>query len=155
MRRAALILLVALLPLPPASAKPEPLDYVRKEVQRRGPDEFVWGAMARDRDDLRRLWDRYNQRGPLPTIRFKKNVAVLGGTGGSSSCPARLHDLRLNRERKRVVVRMYVEDPGEDAACTADWVPKTFTLAVARRDVKPQRPRALKVRPRRIEDPNG
>nr|MDQ3956786.1 hypothetical protein [Actinomycetota bacterium] len=62
---------------------------------------------------------------------------------------------RLNRERKRVVVRMHQKDPGEDGLCTADWVRRTFTVAVARADLKPPGPRALKVRPRRIEDPTS
>ncbi|HEX2294461.1 MAG TPA: hypothetical protein VHN37_04050 [Actinomycetota bacterium] len=149
----AALLAAALLPVPPAHAKTERLDFVRKERQRNGPDKSIWGAMARDRDDLRRLWDRYRQTGPLPVIRFRKNVAILAGTRGSSTCPYRLHDLRLDRDRKRIVARMYVKDHDEPVACTDDLAPRTFTVAVARADLKPFRPRELKVRPRRIDDP--
>lgn len=148
------LLVLLLIPMSAASAETEPLDFVRIETQARGPDDFVWAAMARDRGELRRLWERYNQRGKLPVVRFKKNVAVLAGTGGSSSCPPRLHDLRLNRERKRVVVRLY-ESSGGGGACTGDWLPRTFTVAVARPDLRPFRPRRLSVRPRRIDDPNA
>lgn len=137
-----------------AAASTEKLDFVRKDVQRRGPDDFVWGGLARDRDQLRVLWDRYNQSGKLPIVRFEENVAVLAGTGGSSSCPARLHDVLLNRERKRIVVRLYQTDPGPGNACTDDWVPRTFTLAVERADLKPLRIRQLSVRTRRIQDPD-
>lgn len=150
--RGALVLaLTAGMLLPMAAlADTEPLEFDRKGVQGRGPDDFMWGAMARDRDDLRRLWDRYNQRGPLPVIRFRKNVAVLAGSGGSSSCPLRLHDLRLNREHERIVVRMYMSD----GVCTDDWRPRTFTVAVARSDLEPLPVRDVQVRPRRIDEPD-
>lgn len=153
-RRGLLALLIVLVGVPSASAKPEPLDFERKERQGRGPQEkSTWGGMARDRDELRELWDRYDQEGPLPHIGFEKNVAVLAGTVGSSSCPYRLHDLRLNRERKRVVVRMYVNDPDQPVACTDDLAPRTFTVSVARSDLKPPGAKELKVRARRIDDP--
>ena len=153
-RRAGFALLFALIPTSAALADSEPLDFVRKNAQRNGPDDFVWAGLARDRGDLRRLWERFNLRGDLPTIQFEKNVAVVAGTGGSSSCPARLHDLRLDRERKRILARMYQTWPGEGGACTDDWVPRTFTVAVAREDLRPLRPRELRARPRRIEDPD-
>lgn len=79
---------------------------------------------------------------------------MVAGTGGSSSCPPRLHDVRLNRERKRIVVRMYEADARSDV-CTADILTRTFSVAVARGDLKPLRARALKLRPRLIEDPGG
>jgi len=146
--------LLGVLPATPASAKTEPLDFVRKERQDRGlVEKSMWGAMARNRKELRRLWKRYEQKGPLPIIRFEKNVAVIAGTHGPGTCRPKLHDLRLNRERKKVIARMYEEE--HDGACTADVVPRTWTVAVARADLKPLKPRELKVRPRRIDDPNG
>ncbi|MDQ4124518.1 MAG: hypothetical protein M3134_02815 [Actinomycetota bacterium] len=142
----------------PALARPEPIDWDWKERHRRGPTEGrgngTWGGLARNRDELRRLWELYDQPGAMPIIRFEKNVAVVAGTAGSSSCPARLHDVRLNRERKRIVVRMYVAD-GDNEICTADFVPRTFAVAVARADLEPLGARALRLRPREIEDPNG
>jgi hypothetical protein len=157
MRRglALLVLSAAFVPVLPAGARPEPLDFVRRDVQKRGPEAFRWGDLAGGRDALRRLWDRYEQEGDPPAIRFRKKVAILAGTGQSSSCPTKLHDLRLDRARKRVVVRVYAEDPGEGGGCTDDWVTKTFTVAVARADLKPLRPRDLDVRLRRVEDPDG
>ena len=157
MRRVGCIVLISLLGMiVPARAETESLDFVRKDNQTRGPrgSQFMWGALARDRVELRELWERYQQRGPLPTIRFERNVAILAGTRGSSSCPSILHDLRLNRERKRVVVRMYQLDPG-DGACTDDWIPRTFTVAVARADLKPLAIAEIRVRPRRIDDPDS
>ena len=157
MRRAvaALALAVALAPVVPAGARPEQLEFVRRDVQKRGPEEFRWGGLAGGRDALRRMWDRYDQEGAPPAIRFRKKVAILAGTGQSSSCPTKLHDLRLHRGRKRVVVRVYAEDSGEGGGCTDDWVTKTFTVAVTRADLKPLRPSELDVRLRRIEDPDG
>ena len=138
----------------PAGAKPEPLGYVRKDVQRRGPDKAKWGAGAPGRDRMKALWDRFNQKGQPPRIRFEDRVAVVAGTGGSGSCPMRLHDVRLHPARNRIVVRVYTEAPDDDL-CSGDWVPRTFTVSVARRELKPLRPRRLDVRVRRIADPDG
>ena len=154
-RRAVVALLLALVPTSAALADTEPLDFVRKNAQRNGPDDFVWAGIARDRSELRRLWERFNLQGDLPTIHFERNIAVVAGTGGSSSCPARLHDVRLDRDRKRILARIYQYDPGgEGSPCTDDWVPRTFTVAVAREDLRPLRARDLRARTRRIEDPN-
>lgn len=155
LRRGISVLLLALLPAAGAAAAPETLDFVRKETHKRGPDDFKWGGIATDREELRRLWDSYEQPRKPPAIGFDDNFAVLAGTGGSSSCPTRLHDLRLDRENKRVVVRVYSEEAGADGACTSDWVTKTFTVAVAREQLKPLSPGELGVRVRRIEDPDG
>ena len=152
---AIVCLILATVPAASSYAAPEGLAFVRKEVQRRGPDEARWGDAAGGRERLESLWDRYEQRGEPPAIRFAKRVAVVAGTGGSSSCPTRLHDLRLHRNRKRVVVRIYAEAPDEGGGCTDDWVPKTFTVSVARADLKPLRPRDLRVRTRWIADPDG
>ncbi|HYP24343.1 MAG TPA: hypothetical protein VEV43_12285 [Actinomycetota bacterium] len=138
-----------------ALAEPETLAFVRKGAQERGPDETAWGDVGHDRDRLDVLWDRYRQKGKPPAIAFDEKVAVVAGTGGSGSCPTRLHDLRLHRERGRVVVRVYTEAPPGDGGCTDDWVPKTFTVSVKRSDLKPLKPRAIDVRVRRIEDPDG
>lgn len=152
-RRLALAVLVAAVPLAPAFAEGERLDFVRKGVQSRGPDDSRWGAVAADRDELRRLWDRYEQKGRPPRVRFRKRVAALAGTGGSSSCPLRLHDLRLNRDRKRIVFRVYADLVEPGGGCTDDWVPRTFTVTVARSDLKPLQPNELRVRIRHIDDP--
>ncbi|HYO61808.1 MAG TPA: hypothetical protein VEU29_07905 [Actinomycetota bacterium] len=154
MRRLALAFLIAAVPLAPAFAETEALDFVRKGVQSHGPDDSRWGAVAVDRDELRRLWDRYEQKGRPPRVRFRTRVAALAGTGGSSTCPLRLHDLRLNRERKRILFRVYEHVPEPGGGCTDDWVPRTFTVTVARSDLKPLRPNELRVRIRHIADPN-
>lgn len=138
----------------PASG-PQPLAFVRKGAQLRGPDKTTWGDVGHDRDRLEVLWDRYRQDGKPPRIAFEKRVAVVAGTGGSGSCPTRLHDLRLHRDRKRIVVRVYTEAPDDGGGCTDDWVPKTFTVSVARSDLEPLRPRTIEVKVRRIDDPNG
>lgn len=154
-RTIAAILLVGVVAAP-ALAAPESLDFARREVQQRGPaDRTRWGATAGARGGLIRVWNRYNQRGEPPRIRFGKRFAVVAGTGGSSSCPTRLHDLRLHRGRERIVVRVYTEDPGEGNGCTDDFVPKTFTVSVARADLEPLHPRDVKVVVRRISDPDG
>lgn len=151
-RSPALVLSIVALLAAPAVAQTEPIDWDWKERHRGGRDEQVWGGLARNRDELRRLWKLYDQPGKPPVIGFEKNVAVVAGAIGSSSCPARLYDVRLNRERKRVVVRMYEEDSGTDV-CTADVVPRTFSVSIARRDLKPLSAGELKLRPREIEDP--
>lgn len=139
----------------PAMAEPETLDFARKDVQQRGPGETTWGATAGSPAKLRVLWERYDQKGEPPEIAFERRFAVVAGTGGSSSCPTRLHQLRLHRDRERIVVRLYTEDPGEGEGCTDDLVPKTFTVSVARADLEPLRPRDVRVKVRRVQDPDG
>ena len=139
----------------PAWAKTEPLDFVRKGMQHRGPERPPRAALAANRPELRRLWDRFDQRGKRPIIRFEKNVAILANAAGSSSCPYRLHALRLDGERERVVVRVYQEEFEENQVCTADVQARTYTVAVPRAGLRPFRPRDLKVHIRRIDDPNS
>jgi hypothetical protein len=136
-----------------AVAETEALDFVRKDAQYRGGEGFKWRAIATDRDDLRRIWNRFNQHGPLPVIHFKRNIAILAGSGGSSSCRLRLHGLSLNRERSRILARVYQASGGGD--CTDDWIPRTFTVAVARHDLRPLRPRDVTVRVLRVADPDN
>lgn len=145
---------LGLVPLADAVAETERLVFVRKEMQRRGPTKRPFAAMATSRAELRMLWEHFNQRGDLPTIRFRKNVAILASLDGSGSCGVRLHDLRLKREDKLVIARLYKVDPGEGAGCTDDLVRYTFTVAVARAELKPLRPNELRVRRREISDPS-
>jgi hypothetical protein len=137
-----------------AFAESDNLPFVVKERQRSGPHERPYAAIATSRGELRKHWDRFNQRGDLPTIRFEKNFAILTTLGGSGSCGVNLHDLRLKREEKRVIARMYRSDPGEGEGCTDDYVLYTFTVAVARADIRPLPPDQLTVRRREIRDPD-
>ena len=156
-RTAIASLLVATFILSGASTaigETERLPVMRKGSQRQGPDARPYAGMATSRSELRDLWNHFNQRGDLPLIRFERNVAILASIGASGSCGAELHDLRLNRERKVVVVRLNQSDPGEGNGCTADVVLYTFTVAVSRADLKPLRPDELRVRRRFIDDPD-
>ena len=143
--------------VPSALAETSELDFVRREHQFRGPshvqDNGGWAAIARDREELRAIWDRYRQRGSLPTIRFEENIAVVAGLGGSG-CGTHLHDLRLNRDKSRIAARVYREDPGPDAACTDQYVQETFTVAVQRADLRGLNVSELRVLPRVIDDPS-
>lgn len=153
--RFGLVLVVSMGSVLPAAAETERVPFVRKEFQRRGPSERPWAAMATDRAELRRLWDHFNQRGDLPRIRFRRKVAVLASLGGSGSCGVRLHDLRLNREKKVLNARMYQVDPGEGGVCTDDYVLHTYTVAVARAELRPLQIKELRVRRRQIADPSS
>lgn len=145
------ILAAGLTYVSPAGAHTEELPYIRKDVQRRGLFEGAWGAMARDRAQLERVWDRFNLRGDPPTIRFRKDVAVIAGTTGTSSCPARIRNVRLNHDRQVIVVRLYKHAP--EGVCTDDIAPRTFTLSIARADLRPLRARDLRVVARKIDHP--
>ncbi len=152
---AAIVVAIFVLCVPGiAVGESESLAFARKESQRRGPTERPYAAMATSRPELRDLWNHFNQRGDLPIIRFKRNVAILAALGGSGSCGVRLHDLRLNREKKLLVARLYQVDPGGGAVCTDDLVLYTFTVAVRRADLNPLRPDDLQVRRRQIADPD-
>ena len=129
-------LIVSCIAVTPARAANEQLPYKQVAHQDRGPsgDHFKWRAYVTERSELRAAWERFNLRGDPPRIGFERRVAVIAGTGGSSSCPPSVGSLRLNREEKRVVVRIRIGAKGP-AACTADWVPNTFVMAVRRSDV--------------------
>lgn len=154
---AACCLSVVLGSAPTALAETTRLDFVRKEHQRRGPTEVRdnggWAALARDRSELRDIWDRFRQRGSLPIIRFEEYIAVVAGLGGSG-CGTHLHGLRLNRDKQRIVALLYREDPGPKYACTDQYVQETFTVAVRREDLRGLNMAELHVVPRVIEDPS-
>lgn len=140
-----------------ALAETTRLDFVRKDHQRRGPTEVRdnggWAALARDRDELREVWDRFRQRGSLPIIGFEENIAVVAGLGGDG-CGTHLHGLRLNRDRQRIVALLYRENPGPKYACTEQYVQETFTVSVRRDDLRGLRMADLRVFPRVIDDPS-
>ena len=117
-----------------AQAAGDALRYREVAHQNRGPDRFKWRTYVTDRSQLRAAWERFNLRGDPPRIGFERRVAIVAGTGGSSSCPPSIGGLRLNREERRIVVRIRIGAKGP-AACTADWVPNTFVLSVRRSDV--------------------
>ena len=153
--RVVLALLLSLTLAVPAAAETERLPFESKGRQRRGPTEAPYSGLARNRGELRELWSHFNMYGDPPAIDFEKNVAILASIGGSSSCGMRLHDLRLKRDRARVIVRMYVEDPGPGNGCTDDLAPFTFTVSVERSDLRPLRAREVRVSRRRIDDPHS
>lgn len=136
--------------LAPATARGagDAIRYREVAHQERGPccDHFKWRAFVTDRSELRAEWERMSLRGDPPRIGFDRRVAVIAGTGGSSSCPPSMGGLRLNRKERRIVARIRIGAEGP-AACTADWVPNTFVMAVPRDEV----PRGeLRVRVHRV-----
>ncbi len=152
---AALVLTLGATFVAPAAAHSERIPFKRKDRQARGPSERPYDGLAKDRRELRDLWDHFNQAGDPPFIGFKRNVAVLVATFGSSSCPAQIHDVRLNRDKKVLVVRVYDPEPPDGGGCTDDIAPFTRTISVARADLNPLKPRQLEVRRRYIDDPNS
>lgn len=148
---------IGLAPAPSALAHTTELDFAWKDHQSRGPhhlqDNGGWAAIARDRDELRDIWDRYRQTGELPTIRFEENIAVIAGLGGGG-CGTGLHGLKLNREKRRIAALLFREDPGPGYACTDQYVQETFTLSVQRVDLRGVSVATLRVLPRVIQDPS-
>lgn len=122
------------------------LPYREITKRRRGPGaEYAkWRRFVTDRPELRRVWERFNLRGDLPNIGFERRIAVIGGTGGSSSCPLELRGLRLNREEKRITMRLRADTEGQNA-CTSDWVPYTFVTS-AKRELLPRGDLTVRVR---------
>ncbi|HJR45559.1 MAG TPA: hypothetical protein VJ927_08120 [Actinomycetota bacterium] len=136
MSRAVPSIVVALLVLgsSPAAAGSEQLPYRDVAHQSRGGDGFKWRAYATNRSELRSAWKRFHMRGDLPRIGFEHRVAILAGTGGSSSCPPDLAGLRLHREERRIVVRIDTGSSGP-GACTDDFWRQTWVVSVRRSDV--------------------
>lgn len=132
----------------PAAAETT-LAFKRVAHQNRGPtaDEFKWRALVTQRSGLRHYWERFNMRGEPPRIGFKRRVAVFAGTGGSSSCPPYVEDVRLRRAERRLVVRIVTGRA--QGACTDDWVRSTFVLSIRRQDLPPVND--FHVRVRRID----
>lgn len=150
-RSLGLGLALVLTATPAAVAGSERLEHVLKDTQARGSmDADTWGGVADTRKELRRLWREFDQEGPLPTIRFKRNIAILAGMGGSSSCPPEIKDLRLKRELKRVVVRIHSSSGDKGEACTDDLAPRTFTVTVSRSQLAPLEGHELHVRTRPV-----
>ena len=128
------VFLIALFAPSPAGGAGEEVPYREVAHQQRGPGGFKWRAYATNRAELRAAWKRFELRGDPPRIGFDRRVAVLAGTGGSSSCPPSVGGLRLNRKEARIVVRIRIGAEGQ-AACTADWVPNTFVMSVKRSEL--------------------
>ena len=115
--------------------------------QRRMPDDRNRAtAYVTDRAEMRRQWERFNMRGDVPHVPFRRRVALFAALGGSSSCPPHFGSVRLNREERRLTVRIRESEPA-DGACTDDFVPRTFVITVRREDLPPGE---LRVRIRRV-----
>lgn len=122
------------------------LPYREITTQRHGPgtDYEKWRRFVTSRPELRRIWQRFNLRGDLPNIGFERRVAVIGGTGGSSSCPLELRALRLNRAERQITMRFRADTGGQNA-CTSDWVPYT-SVASVKRELLPHGDLTVRVR---------
>lgn len=131
--RLLMVVLTLVLGAVPASAA-ESLDYRLLDRQLTGPeDAYRWHAFVTSRAELQDVWERYRLRGDIPNIPFNRRVAVLGGTGGSSSCPFRMGGLRLDRDDRRIIMRLRYSNA--EGGCTDDFIPTTYVTSVRRTDI--------------------
>lgn len=97
-----------------------------------GTNDDKWRAYVTDRAELRAAWERFRMRGDLPNIGFRRRVAILAGTNGSSSCPWWISKLVLHREERRLIVRMREATVPPGYGCTADYTGTTRVVSIKR-----------------------
>jgi len=85
-----------------------------------------------DAEELATVWGQLGLEGSPPTVEFDRQVALYLVTGHSSSCPeTRLDDVAVDGGLVYAVIPSTTELT-EEMACTADWVPRTYLVAVDR-----------------------
>ena len=78
---------------------------------------------------LNSIWGRLGIRDPAPEVDFDDQVTLVLVIGHSSSCPeTRLDDVVVEGSLVYAVIPTITEE----MACTADWVPRTYLVAVDR-----------------------
>jgi len=85
-----------------------------------------------DAGELATVWGQLGLEGTPPSVDFDQQVALYLVIGHSGSCPeTRLDDLVVDGALVYAVVPSITELT-EELACTADWVPRTYLVAVDR-----------------------
>lgn len=108
-----------------ASEKTLPADFAS------AAPEDVLVRLAADQDALRALWSYFGLRAELPSPAWEREVVLLLGTGESGNCPLDVKEIAFDGAAGRL--RVYLEPrTGQGDACTMDFTPRTFALALPR-----------------------
>lgn len=92
------------------------------------PDSDYPGILA-DPVALSAMWSQLGIPGAPPGVDFEKQVVFSIVVGHSGSCPrTRLDDVVVDGSLVYVVIPTITDEMG----CTADWVPRTYLVAVDR-----------------------
>ena len=84
-------------------------------------------GLAADAEGLPALWEFLDA--PLPEVDFEKHVVISFGVGYSGSCPdIRLDDVVVDG----AVVHPEIVNLSKEVACTADYNPRTYVVALER-----------------------
>lgn len=98
---------------------------------------FSFADIVTHEDDLDDVWRRFGLADPPPDVDLDSELLLLVATGESGSCPLRFEGLVRDGD----VVRIRLDDAPEDVhdpdddvvyACTDDYVPRAFIVAVDR-----------------------
>lgn len=123
------------------SSSPDPTgDYAGLVVtQKRAPDfdqlqDGVLIATARAPEDYPAIWSLYRLEGSPPPVDFDHKVVFFFAMGESGSCPLALRDVTVDAGQGLVTAHVST-DVGDDVACTEDWTPRTFVVALARDEI--------------------
>lgn len=88
--------------------------------------------VATDQDKLQELWSYFGLSVPVPSVQWDREVILLLGTGESSTCPFRVGEIAFDGASGRLRIRLDQPTTGSGKACTADFSPRTFALALPR-----------------------
>jgi hypothetical protein len=93
------------------------------------PDEpaHAFADLVTEPGDLQPVWQRFGLSGEPPSVDLDDTVLLFIGFGESGSCPATFQGVRADGDV--VTVRMGTEG---GRACTDDYNPRTFVIAVDR-----------------------
>jgi hypothetical protein len=85
-----------------------------------------------DVEGLNATWEELGIGGPPPVVDFDRQLALYLVTGHSGSCPeTRLDDMVVDGNLLYAVIPS-TTPMTEGLACTADWVPRTYLVAIDR-----------------------
>lgn len=115
---------------------PEGFTYELVATEKTVPagDFYVDFALAETDDEYRSLWGEHRFEDEAPAVDWASEVVIFVATGESGSCPMNLMDVRYDPDESLITVDVS-EDVDADTACTDDWTPRSFVIAVEADDL--------------------
>lgn len=115
---------------------PEGFTYELVATEKTVPagDFYVAFALAETDDEYRSIWDEHRFEDEAPDVDWNNEVVIFVATGESGSCPMNLMDVRYDPDESLITVDVS-EDVEADTACTDDWTPRSFVIAVEAGDL--------------------
>ncbi len=106
-------------------------------------------GIATNAEQYGRLWRRVGMTGTRPAVDFRSEIVVWFGAVYGSTCPIRLDDVVVARDREPPLLHAVTVVPGGTGVCTDDARPHAYLVAIER-DRLPRGPFAIQLGP---EDP--